>query len=162
MIRSNLVRIILILIISVSSPFFAQNIHSDPSLMPVPKEIIMKEGKFRITNQLEIKISGNPDERIYPAATRALRRLDARTGMFFPQDHITPDNAPDNANVLIECSSAGKIELGQDESYKLSITENLVILKAPTDLGAMHGLETLLQLLNSDEDGYYFPCLIYA
>ena len=83
MIQTNLARIVIILLISISSNFLAQNLHSDLSLMPAPKEIIITEGKFRITNQLEINISGNPDGRIYAAATRALRRLDARTGMFF-------------------------------------------------------------------------------
>ena len=37
--------------------------------------------------------------------------------------------------------------LGEDESYTLAVTSSSVSLRAPNELGAMHGLETLLQLV---------------
>jgi hexosaminidase len=47
--------------------------------------------------------------------------------------------------------------LGEDESYALEISSAQATLRAPTVLGALHGLETLLQLLRSDAGGWYLP-----
>ena len=159
MFAKNTFRLILIIIVLFTNLYYAGNGNSELNLMPVPQQLIMSTGKFRITGDLKIEIKGEPDQRLYPAATRALRRLDARTGLFFRQDHITPESDFDSCNVIIECAAAGKIELGQDESYNINISEDMVRIKAPNDLGAMHGLETLLQLLNADSEGYFFPCL---
>lgn len=143
--------------------FFVCAVHNNAQstnvqLMPVPKDIIWNEGKFRITSDLLVGIKGNPDKRIFPAATRMLRRLDARTGSFFPQAHITENNNPaDSLSIVIFCNKAGNIKLSENESYKITVTPTVVIIEAPTDLGAMHAMETLLQMLSTDENGYYFP-----
>ncbi len=137
--------------------FSAKIIGSEHSLMPVPKEIKWLEGKFRLTNEFSVSIKGSPNERIYSAATRMLRRLDARTGLFFNQDFITPANNLDSSEFIIYVLSEGRVVLGEDESYKLLIEENSINVHAPTDLGAMHAMETFLQLLQADEEGYYLP-----
>ena len=85
-----------------------------PDLMPVPKEVQLSNGRFVITSDLIITIKGAANERIYPAATRFLRRLDARVGLFFPQDHITASDTSDTANVIIICDRSGKVELRED------------------------------------------------
>ena len=46
-----------------------------------------------------------------------------------------------------------------DESYTLLINQSGIILKANTDIGILRGIETLLQLLSSDEKHYYFPAV---
>ena len=53
----------------------------------------------------------------------------------------------------------GQLQVGEDESYRLVIEPDGVQLRATTDLGALHGFETVLQLLSADEDGYYLPAL---
>jgi hexosaminidase len=148
--------IILLLFLSINS--FPQNIH-DLNLMPYPKVIINKEGKFRVDRNLIISVKGNPDHRIYPAVTRFLRRLDDRTGAFFRQGHISPDSIPAKSNVVIEIKKQGKVKLGEDESYKLTVAKDNILITAPTDLGAIHSLQTLLQLLSIDTNGYYFPAI---
>lgn len=131
---------------------------SQISFMPEPKDVKWNDGKFRITNELFVGIKGNPNERIFPAATRMLRRLDARTGSFFLQAHITKENnSIDSANVVVYCLNEGEIKLGEDESYKLTITPHVVLIESPKDIGAMHGMETLLQMISVDDEGYYFP-----
>jgi hexosaminidase len=47
--------------------------------------------------------------------------------------------------------------LGEDESYRIDITNRQAILSAPTVVGAIRGLETVLQLLDADRGGYFLP-----
>ncbi|MBK1877762.1 beta-N-acetylhexosaminidase [Pelagicoccus mobilis] len=126
-------------------------------LMPIPQEVKVGDGRYRIEKNFTVAVSGNPDERIYGAASRFLRRLDNRTGLFLPQDYVEPDEELESVGLEIVVARAGEVTLGEDESYVLEIGTTSVLLKSETDLGAMHGLETLLQLLSTDEDGYYFP-----
>ncbi|MCK5086639.1 MAG: family 20 glycosylhydrolase, partial [Melioribacteraceae bacterium] len=151
--------LILILFISVIK---SQTIYPDLNLMPYPEEVELQYGKFRITKDFQIAVTGNGNERIYSAATRMLRRLDGRTGLFFRQDFIKPGIKPDTVQMVIFCEKPGVVKLGEDESYKLIITESKLEINAVTDLGTMHGMETLLQLLSVDEEGYYFPSIIIS
>ena len=59
------------------------------NLMPVPEKIIRMDGRFRLDTAFTISIKGNPNKRIFGAATRALRQLSSQTGFFFTQDFIT-------------------------------------------------------------------------
>lgn len=137
---------------------YSQNVH-ELNLMPYPKEISLKEGKFRIDRDFAIEVEGNPGIKVYHAATRFLRRLDKKTGTFFKQGFVTPDSTPSVCNVIIEVVKPGEVKLGEDESYRLTINLNNILISAPTDLGAIHSLQTLLQLINTDTSGYYFPAV---
>ncbi len=150
---------ILIVIFFLSLNIFPQNIH-DLNLMPFPKEISVKPGKFRIDRDFAIEIKGNPGMKVYHSATRFLRRLDEKTGSFFKQGYVTPDSTPMVCNVSIYVEKPGKVELGENESYKLSVTENKISIHAPTDLGVIHSLQTLLQLVSADSNGYYFLSVV--
>jgi hexosaminidase len=127
------------------------------NLMPVPEKISSGEGKFIITHSFDIAVTGNTDKRIYPYATRVLRRLSGRTGLFFPQDNITANSTNDTADCVISIERPGKVLLKEDESYSLQVLNNKILLKAKTDLGALRGMETLLQLLQNDGTAYFFP-----
>lgn len=131
------------------------------NLMPVPQEIHLLEGRFRLDETFTLKVTGSADQRLYKAATRTLRRLAGRTGLFLPQDFITPATDPKQPHCIILVSRPGEVVLFEDESYALAVSDTLISLSAPTDIGALRGLETLLQLLSVDEKGYYFPnCII--
>ncbi|HEU4870566.1 MAG TPA: family 20 glycosylhydrolase, partial [Pyrinomonadaceae bacterium] len=47
--------------------------------------------------------------------------------------------------------------VSENESYRIDITRRQAMLTAPTVVGALRGLETLLQLLDADRNGYFFP-----
>lgn len=129
------------------------------SLMPLPQKIQVEKGKFRLTKELKVAILGNPNTRLYDAASRMLRRLDARTGLFFKQGFLTKTDTISSAAILFEVKRAGEVKLHEIESYNLVISEKQVKITAETDLGAIHAIETLLQLLAADKDGYYFPTI---
>ncbi len=125
------------------------------NLMPYPKEIALTGDHFRLTKDFDISIFGIEDTDLQMYASRVLRRLSGRTGLFFPQDYITNASRYDSSDLKIYVERAGKLVINEDESYYLSISSSSVMLKAQTTFGVMRGLETILQMLGSDERGYY-------
>nr|MDQ3804929.1 family 20 glycosylhydrolase [Acidobacteriota bacterium] len=63
------------------------------------------------------------------------------------------------AALVVEAGGPGRAvpSVEEDESYTLEVTERQAVLKAPTAVGALRGLETFLQLMESDRDGYFVP-----
>ncbi|MFV5696564.1 beta-N-acetylhexosaminidase [Flavobacterium sp. LB3P122] len=126
-------------------------------LMPWPQNINLTAGTFALSKSFKVNITGDPNPRIFIGATRFLRRLDGRTGLFLEQSFLTKINESPEAELQINCVRNGKIEINQDESYTLMITSNKITINATSDLGALHGLNTLLQLLQNNSTSYYFP-----
>lgn len=126
-------------------------------LMPVPLSVKPTQERFRIKKSFSIGIKGEPGERVYKEATRALRRLDNRMGFFFKQGMITSKDSLRTAGLLIEVKRRADLKLYEDESYQLFSGTAQVRIVANTDLGAIRALETLQQLVSVDNDGYYFP-----
>jgi len=138
-------------------PTAAQSMTNSFNLMPMPAHIEATGEKFHLPDSFRVAVSGNPHARLYAGATRFLRRLAGRTGFFLPQDQITPHDTVQAPDLRIRCQRPGKVALSEDESYSLQISASGIELQAVTDLGALHGLETLLQLLAADSSGYFFP-----
>jgi hexosaminidase len=126
-------------------------------LMPWPQNINLTQGTFALSKNFKVNITGNPNSRIFVGATNFLRRLDGRTGLFLQQGFVTKINEVPTAELQINCVKNGKIGLYEDESYQLEIQPNKIIINATTDLGALHALETLLQMLQNNSTSYYFP-----
>ncbi len=133
------------------SAFQAQS----PSLMPIPEKYELSGIKFRMTEKFTISLGNPVSERIKKGATRFLRRLSKRTTLFFPQDYITEKSKSDTAYMVIRCGRKGNLMPNEDESYNLLITKKIILLEAETDIGILRGLETVLQLLDADKDGYF-------
>lgn len=129
--------------------------------MPVPLELKVSKGSYRLTSDFAIDLNDGAPSRLFKGADRFLRRLDGRTGLFFPQGFIskTEPQKTDRPALFISVQREGKVQLYEDESYKLIITPEKINLAAATDIGALRGLETLLQVLKADEQGYYFPAM---
>ena len=127
------------------------------NLMPWPQNIKLAAGTFALSKNFKVNITGNPNPRIFIGATNFVRRLDGRTGLFLEQSFLTEVNESPEAELQINCVRNGKIEINEDESYELKIASNQITINATSDLGALHGLETLLQLLQNNSTSYYFP-----
>ena len=126
-------------------------------LMPWPQKIEMKSGTFTLDKNFKVNIKGQTDTRIFEAATHFLRRLDGRTGLFLEQGFVTKENEFPSASLQINCAKAVKTGLYEDESYQLEIQSTGITINATSDLGAMHALETVLQLLQNNASSFYFP-----
>ncbi|HQK39323.1 MAG TPA: beta-N-acetylhexosaminidase [Flavobacterium alvei] len=129
----------------------------DLNLMPWPQSISVTNGTFALTKNFKVNITGNPNPRIFARTTQFLRRLDGRTGLFFNQGFVSKTHEEPLAQLQINCTQSGKIGINEDESYQLEIKSDKIIINAPSDLGAIHALETLLQLLQNNSNSYYFP-----
>ncbi len=126
--------------------------------MPVPANVAWKTGRLPVAKNFSVAVKGQTDERLKNYIFRVIRRLEGRTVLELPRAMASDANA---AQLLIETNSTGNAipKLGDDESYNLEISEAQAKLTAPTTVGAMRGLETFLQLLESDKDGFYFPAV---
>ena len=127
------------------------------NLMPVPANLAWKSGRLNVTKNFTVAVKGQTDERLKSYIFRVTRRLEGRTVLEMSRD-LSSDA---NATLLIETNSTGNAipQLGDDESYNLEITNSQAKITAPTTVGAMRGLETFLQLLEGDKDGFYFPAV---
>jgi hexosaminidase len=137
-------------------------------LMPVPASVTVRDGRFRVDENLTIfpTYTGDPKgavtSRAFRAAARFMSRLAGRTGLFLKQDFLAFQKPSGEGGVLCRFDKTGTLLPHEDESYTLSVDTAKVALSAKTDIGILRGLETLLQLLSADETGYYFPCVDIA
>jgi len=154
-------RFVLALLLLCTPSVIAQS--SDPlmtarrNLMPVPASVSWRDGRLPIDKNLSFRMTGQTDERTRQYVSRVLRRLEGRTLFEFARGQSSAA-AP---TLLIETKSTGNPipKLGDDESYTLDIAPSGIKLNAPNSVGAMRGLETLLQLLEGDANGFYFPAV---
>ena len=127
-------------------------------LMPVPESVSPQPGRFRVDENLTIAGQGPASPRAFRAAARFMARLAGRTGLFLKQDYLADRSAVNTAAMVYKYAGLGKLQPNEDESYSLTVKAEGVAIEAPTDIGVLRGLETLLQLLSADEAGYYLPC----
>ncbi len=122
------------------------------NLMPLPWKIKFQEGKFRLSEGFALKVEGPFSPRVKLARLRFFKRLSGRTGLF-----LNPEAEGDSMILLYQKHIPLSPEM--DESYVLRVGKGKILVKASTDIGILRGLETLLQLLSADEDGYFFPAV---
>src|SRR5687767_9905383 len=125
-------------------------------LMPVPASVQLETGRLPITSGFTVATKGHSDERLRAGILRMTKRLAGRTVLTLP---LEPGNDENSATLVVQTSRAGETipSLGEDESYSLEISGKQARLVAPTVVGALRGLETFLQLVQGDREGYYLP-----
>jgi hexosaminidase len=126
------------------------------NLMPVPASIKFQQERLAVDANFKVATRGHSDARLQAAIFRFIKRLEGRTVLTFapglaPDDQTTP--------LIIHCDGPGQNipSVSENESYRIDITRRQAMLTAPTVVGALRGLETLLQLLDADRNGYFFP-----
>jgi hexosaminidase len=126
------------------------------NLMPVPASVKFDAERLAVDGSFRVAIRGHADARLKAGVARFIKRLEGRTVLSLPPGLATDDQA---TPLIVQCDGPGKDTpaLGEDESYRLDITRRQAILSARTVVGALFGLETVLQLVDSDQRGYYLP-----
>lgn len=126
------------------------------NLMPVPASVKFHEERLAVDSNFKVATRGHSDARLQAAIFRFMKRLEGRTVLtlapgFAADDQMTP--------LVIHCQGPGQNipSVSENESYRIDITRRQALLTAPTVVGALRGLETLLQLLDSGQNGYFFP-----
>ncbi|MBP1840349.1 beta-N-acetylhexosaminidase [Formosa algae] len=124
--------------------------------MPWPKSIQENKQSLTITADLTISIDGPSPERVQYNATQFLRRLSGRTGIFINTGFPTSAKENSNATIKISYKTKGELSVDNDESYQLNVTNTGATITANTDIGALRGIETLLQLTSNNATQFYF------
>ncbi len=126
------------------------------TLMPQPAQMTVGSGRLAIAPGFAFTTDKSSDDRLDGAITWAMQRLKIQVG-FVIQQAQPGATAP----LLISVDGPGETIQGidEDESYSLEITSQSAHLHAATDVGAMRGLETLLQLVQSDGQGFWLPAV---
>lgn len=165
--RSPSTRLVATLVIILSfavTPAFAQGVptalkQSGLNLMPWPAHISLQKGRLALTPQFDISVTGSPGDRVYAAANRVIQHLQHRTGIFLDQHRVTAKSDDPKADLVIRVKRPGELKIGEDESYQLTINSQQAVLTATDGLGALHGLQTLLQLVQAGDKDYYLPAV---
>ncbi|HEX8282474.1 MAG TPA: family 20 glycosylhydrolase [Pyrinomonadaceae bacterium] len=128
------------------------------NLMPVPASVRFGAGRLRVDKAFTVAATGAVDERLRAGVDRAVRRLEGRTVLEVARGL---SSSPATATLLVEARGPGRAvpSVDEDESYTLEVTERQAALRAATVVGALRGLETFLQLLEGDRDGFYVPAV---
>src|ERR1035438_934201 len=122
-----------------------------PDLMPMPAKVETGTGKLAIN--ATFGVAGGAAGPLAPAVERFLGRVARQTGIF-----LAPSGSA--ATLRIACAPCtASPALGEDESYQLDVTPTGANLKGTTVAGALHGLETFLQLIQPGPDGFQVPAV---
>jgi hexosaminidase len=139
---------------------------SKPALTPLPSSITRGEGALTVTpgggggSTFTYRYDQTHDARLEAAVKRALLQLGRTCGgdvLRSTVDHAAPANASLAINVARPSEPVQTVN--EDESYQLSITPQGAKLAAGTDAGAMHGLETILQLATNENGACVLPAV---
>jgi hexosaminidase len=128
------------------------------NLMPLPAHATPADGKLAVNQSFRIALAGYREPRLERAALRLIQHLERITGM--PLAHELASSA---AEATLEIATTGPSlpvqKLGEDESYRLEVTPAHARLTAANPLGALHGMETFLQLVQADRESFSAPAV---
>ncbi len=124
------------------------------TLMPEPAHLTEGAGWLPIRPGFAVATDKFHDQRLDHTIARAMQQLTQQTGVV-----IREAPAGSKAALIISVDGPGEPVQGVDEneSYSLDVTPQGAHLHAATDVGAMRGFATLLQLVQVSGQGYYLP-----
>jgi len=125
------------------------------NLMPLPANLQTGTGSLRVDSSFSVALTGHTEARLDRAVQRFLRQISRQTAI--PASGKL--SAKPSLTIHTDHASKEVQELGEDESYTLSIATDGAKIDAPTPLGAMHGLQTFLQLVAVSPTGFAAPAV---
>jgi hexosaminidase len=128
------------------------------TLMPQPSQLSARGGQLRLTPSFGVATDHYHDARLDAAIAHGVARIKMQTGILFS---TSSSSAAASAALVISVDGPGETiqSVDEDESYSLDVAPSGVRLHAATVVGAMRGLETLQQLLQTDATGYFLPAV---
>ncbi|WP_300603853.1 family 20 glycosylhydrolase [Niabella sp.] len=111
-----------------------------PSLLPMPKELVWKNGVFQADARITILAAQEGLER----ETRVLKEWLYEKGY---EAAIARSDSPGRSYLELRLDPAGAFE--NAEAYALEVTAKRILLTAPTSHGIFNGIQTLRQLWSS-------------
>jgi hexosaminidase len=128
------------------------------TLIPQPSQLSSHEGRLAVTPSFAAIADHFRNERLDAAIRRSLDRIQAQSALSIPVS-ASPDNA--SAALVVTVDGPGETiqSSDEDEPYSLEVTSSGAHLRATTVVGAMHGLATLEQLVQSEATGLFVPAV---
>ena len=134
---------------------------ADLGLMPLPSHFEAGTGSFTLQPGMHVAYARFHNARLEMGVVRMMARLQFESGV--PLPHVPSMVAGDvsSAGVVIDVAGAGGAvqSVDEDEAYSLTVTPQLVTIKAATVVGAFHGMETLLQLVQLKDNAATIPAV---
>src|SRR5271166_5910317 len=127
------------------------------NVMPMPSGMQIGTGQLTIDSSFSVAITGFHDEELERAIQRFATELSLQTGIRFRS--ASSESSSPTLRIHTEHGRDAVQELGEDESYALSINESGITLAAPNPLGILHGLQTFLQLVEPGSNGFIVPAV---
>jgi hexosaminidase len=130
--------------------------NSSLSLMPMPSHVSQAQGQLKVDSGFTVALEGYKGTQMELARKRFLAALSRQTGIPYHQE---PTEG--TATLVVKASAASKEiqTVGEDESYRLEVTTTKATITAANQLGAMHGLQTFLQLVTITPEGFAAPAV---
>ena len=129
-------------------------------LMPLPRSVTVGAGHLSLGTHFAAGFAGAHDARLDAALDRMMRRLDRQCGDIRRAQYLSASGGSAVLTLKVAGSGAAVQSADEDESYQLNITSSQATLSAATDLGAMHGMETVLQLVSLDGNSCTLPVVM--
>lgn len=128
------------------------------NLMPQPASVVAASGRFLLTPQFSASTTAFHNSRLDAAIGGAIQQLRQKTGVSFAEQSASGGAG---SELMIAVRGAGEEiqSVDEDESYALSVTPTGVRLEAATVVGAMRGLQTLVQLVQPSGSEYELPAV---
>ena len=122
-----------------------------PALMPLPASMEKGSGAMRLDGNFAVVLEGYRERRLDRAVQRLQQHLERETGLVF-----IPTKAETRSVLTVRTTAASKPvqELGEDEAYTLTVTATGATLTAANPLGVLRGMQTFVQLIHQDKDGF--------
>lgn len=125
----------------------------ESNIIPKPVKVTNQDGEFKLTAKTKIIFNtANDAEKDF--VTLAQEIVKAASGLAIEQSNSTEEI---KGNILVQLNSPFDAEIG-NEGYKLNIKNDRIFLNANTTAGLFYGMQSIWQLLTSEEDNA-LPCM---
>lgn len=125
-------------------------------LMPYPQQVTLQEGSLTLGKHWALAVEGKRTAELSAALKRFSQRVAQQTGIVVRWK----TSASDKAHLVIRLQDASPMSPRMedwDESYQLQVDDQRITLSAAQQLGILRGLETLLQLIGTQEKPLQLP-----
>jgi hexosaminidase len=138
-----------------SSLLAAQNFVN--TLLPQPAHLATSAGSLPWTTAVTVSTPHFHDQRLEDALVRSLEQIERKTGVPRQRERINTSGA----TLVVDVDGPGQViqSLDENESYSLTVTPTNIVLHAATTVGAMRGLTTLTQLVQTDGTSFFVPAV---
>jgi hexosaminidase len=137
------------------APFAVAQNQPQLNLTPMPASVQLGTGQLPINQSFSVAVTGAQEASLEGEVQRFVTQLSRQTGIPFRRK----SGATATLQIHADHGREAVQELGEDESYELTVADSGAKLTAPTTLGALRGLQTFLQLVQITPAGFAAPAV---